>query len=194
MRALWVLMAMVVGCDAADDAALDVDTALDTGTPAIEARALGGQSPGLVSTMRQPISTFPLDGSVPYEGIVPAEPFEAPFALQTQLIYGNVWRLDVGIRAGALAMDAENIGVQVAFNPQAVRRYQLRGARNTGFGIEPERILHLPEGSIRGATFDLLPVPANVQGRSHPGFLGTVTLSWTQDGLEQEEVVVLEAP
>ena len=193
MRALWMLAALVA-CEGVEDDSAPFDSAIDTGAPVLDARAMGGQSPGLVSAVRQPLSTFPLDGSVDYEDIAPPEPVDRPFALQTQLTHGKVWQLDVGIRSGALAYDTENVGVQLAFNPQAVRRYQLRGARGTGFGIEPERILTLPPGSVRGATFDLVPVPQNVTGRGHPSFLGTVTLSWMQDGVELEERVVLEAP
>jgi hypothetical protein len=193
MRALWMLIALVA-CEGVDDEPAAFDSAIDTGAPVLEARAMGGQAPGLVNTTRQPLSTFPLDGSLVYEGIVPAEPLDRPFAVQTQLTHGKVWQLDVGIRAGALALDAENVGVQLAFNPQAVRRYQLRGATGTGFGIEPERILTVPPGSVRGATFDLLPAPRDAAGRAPSRFLGTVTLSWTEDGVEQEERVVLEAP
>lgn len=193
MRALWFLVALVA-CEGVDDEPLAFDSAVDTGAPVLEARALGGQGPGLVTTVRQPLSTFPLDGHYDYDGIVPDEPVDRPFALQTQLTHGRTWRLDVGLRAGELARQAENVGVSVAFNPQAVRRYQLRGALGSGHGIEPERILGLPVGSVRGATFDLVPVPPNVQGRSHPKFLGTVTVSWTEGGVELEERVVLEAP
>lgn len=193
MRALWALTALMIGCEPAFE--VDADTAFDTGGFTLEQRATGGQAPGAAVTAEQPLSTFPLDGAMPYEGIEPPIPTGVPFAVQTRLVHGDTWRLDVGIRAGLAAAQARDIGVRLAFNPQAVSRYQLRGALGTGYGIEVQRVPSLAPGSLRGATFDLEPAGRHTGAQpTHRGFLGTVTLSWTENGLPHEEIVVLGAP
>jgi hypothetical protein len=196
MRGVWTLLAILVGCEPGVDDLLDTASQTgDTGVFEVEARATGGQAPGLARTAEQPLSTFSLDGRNLYDGIAPPIPTDRAFALETQLTHGNVWRLDVGIRAGALARNARNVGVQLAFNPQAVRRYELRGATGSGYGIEPERIMALEPGALRGATFDLEPLRKTAGAATlHRGFLGTVTISWTEGGHSHQEVVVLEAP
>lgn len=189
MRALLLALAVTVGCHPGPEA---LDSADDTGGPLIARHALGGERPGFVATADDPLSTFPLDGSQPYEGEVPTPPAER-FAVQTRLrpLGDHDLTLDIGLAAGPLAPRARDIGVRLAFNPLAVERYRLVGAKGTGTGTELQRIPSLAPGATAGAHYELLTRPA--QG-PQARFLGTLTLTWTEEGTPQQRVVVLDRP
>lgn len=197
IRGLWLALLVAVGCEPDDAGVADTAAPLDTGAAELAPRALGGQAPGVVTTLDQPLSTFPLDGSLPYDGPLPEPPGQGRrFAVETR--FGGAqpsWRLDVGLAAGPEAAHVRDVGVRLAFNPHAVRRYRLQGATGTGHGIEIQRVPELVPGTRVGATFDLWPTsPTGADGAPRPfrGFLGTLTVSWTEDGAPHEQVIVLE--
>jgi hypothetical protein len=197
-RAVWGLLA-AWGCVAdvpSEHDTAPVDTGVDAGAVAPEAV---GQAPGAVSTAEQPLSTFPLDGSVPYDGPLPSPPADDQrFAVETHLTGAEQdWRLDIGLAAGPGAATLRDVGVRLAFNPTSVRRYQLRGANGRGDGVHVQRIPSLAPGQAVGATFDLWPTsPTDARGapRRHRSFLGTLTVSWTEDAVYREQIIVLDAP
>jgi hypothetical protein len=189
VRSLLLALAVAVGCHPAD--AID-DSADDTGHVPLADYALGGQRPGFVDAADDPLSTFPLDGTQPYEGELPEAP-PSRFAVRTQVlpIGADRWRVDVGVTAGAQSAVASDIGVRLAFNPLAVERYRLVDALGSGRGIAEQRVDRLLPGASAGATYELLTHPT---ARRHGRFLGTVTLSWTEAGSAQQRVMVLERP
>jgi len=187
---------MAVACDPAVE---ELATSGDTGGVEVADHALGGERPGYVDTHVDPLSTFPLDGSQPYQGPLPADDVPQRFAVHSQLLQvaPDHLQLDVGLRAGPDAVRARDIGVRLALNPQAVRRFRLRDAQGTGRGTVVQRIESLAPGDAAGATWDLLLQAPGREVRGVPNrtrFLGTVTLSWTEAGAEQQRVMVIERP
>jgi len=186
----------VVACDPGEVPTTSGDTG--GGEVLVAPSALGGEAPGFTVTREDPLSTFPLDGSQPYDGELPAAD-QGRFAVQTWLEHGppGTVRLDVGLRGGPDAAVAHDVGVRLALNPQAVRSFRLRGARGTGRGTAVQRVPGLAPGVGVGATYDLLLNPDRVLGTGEPQrtqFLGTVTLSWTENGHAEQRVMVLDRP
>ena len=187
MRSLILALRVAVGGQP-DDAA--GDSADDTGYGPVAAHAQGGERPGYVETAHDPLSTFPLDGRQRYGGTLPVAP-PGRFAVRTQLdeLAPEHLRLDIGLRAGPAAVDASDIGMRLAFNPRAVQRYRLRDALGTGSGTDLQRVPRLVPGASAGATYDLHLLPSQ-----RSTFLGTVTLTWTEQGEPHQQIMVLERP
>lgn len=189
MRALLLALAVTVGCHPESERH---DSADDTGGPVIVQHALGGERPGFVETATDPLSTFPLDGTQPYRGPLPERPAER-IALQTwfEPLGPDRLALDIGLRAGPRADRVRDLGVRLAFNPLAVRRYRLVDARGTGNGTELQRLPVLRADDAAGARYELLTRPA---GGPQGNFLGTLTLTWTEGGEPQQRVMILDRP
>jgi len=192
-----IATALAIACHPGEEEVASGDTG-GVGEVVAE-HALGGEGPGFATTRNDPLSTFPLDGSQPYGGPLPDDGGAHRFTVQTWLteVSPDHYRLDVGLRAGAQSAKARDVGVRLALNPQAVRKFRLRDAKGSGRGTEVERVPLMAPGTAAGATYDLVTRPSHPLGTGVPqrtNFFGTVTVSWTEAGAEEQRILILERP